>query len=454
MAGGRRLAGSALLAVLLMAGCSALAPDRPPPAAAPPTSQLRLPAARPAAPGPVLAALGLGSAEIVRLDPRTLRRLPGPRLRLPDNVAGYSFSDDRSTLVLGDNQLPTLYVVDATRLRLLGEVALGLEGSIAWLGWLGPRRLVAVSDTGSGTLDVALVDPAAGRALARHRLAGAVSGAVGGSGRAVLLLTPADSIGPARLAVVDASGAVRTVGLPGITAGFAPPAQEGSDAVGRQRGAGLAVDPAGGRAFVVTARAPVVEVDLASLRVTSKGPRRKASALRGLARWLLPPAEAKLVSGPLRQACWLGDGLLAVWGSDARVARNAAGELQGEEVPSGVRLLDARTWAARPLDGAATMAVYRDGRLLTFGGAWTEQGHAGTGLTVYGPGDHRPLHLLRDRVVLEAHANGTLAYVGLSEGGDQGETSAAVVSLTSGKVLARLADSLPYLLLGPGDTAC
>lgn len=41
--------------------------------------------------------------------------------------------------------------------------------------------------------------------------------------------------------------------------------------------------------------------------------------------WLVPPAEAKLVSGPIRSACWLGDGLLAVWGSEARVAADPAG---------------------------------------------------------------------------------------------------------------------------------
>jgi hypothetical protein len=119
-----------------------------------------------------------------------------------------------------------------------------------------------------------------------------------------------------------------------------------------------------------------------------------------------------------------------------------------------VRLIDTRRWTQAPLNGAASELAYRDGRLFAFGGAWTGQGQSGTGLTVYGPGDRRPLHLLGDRLVLEAHGSGPLAYVGLSDGGDQGESAAAVVDLDSGRVLARLQQSLPYLLLGPDSSAC
>jgi hypothetical protein len=332
MAGGRRtiarLVGAALLAVLLVAGCSALAPQAPEPTAAPTTAAPRLPAAPTKRPGPLLAGVGDTAGELVRLDPRSLRPLAGRRLRLPGNVAAYAYAPDRSTLALADNQRATLYLVDVARLWLLGEVPLPAASAPWWLGWLGPRRLAAVVDDGNGQVQLLLVDPAARRVLAARRLHGTLSGAAPGDGVAALLLTPAGTIGPASLAVADAGGTVRTVALPWIVAGFEPPAEEGPDAVGRQRVAALAVDAAGGRAFVVGAEMPLVTVDLASLRATARDLPSSGGVLRRLARWLLPPAEAKLLQGPSRQACWLGNGLLAVWGSDSRVVKDAAGRPQ------------------------------------------------------------------------------------------------------------------------------
>lgn len=133
-----------------------------------------------------------------------------------------------------------------------------------------------------------------------------------------------EGIGTARLAVADGHGRVRAVPLRAIAAGFKQPA-DWSDGAGEERQAGLAVDPAGDRAFAVAAGVPVAEVDLDDLGVTYRGLSRPASLLRRLAGWLVPPVEAKMVSGPLRSACWLGDGLLAVWGSDRRVVKDAAG---------------------------------------------------------------------------------------------------------------------------------
>src|SRR6266542_4343024 len=400
MAGGRRmawrLAGAAVLALLLLVGCSAWVPQAPRrtarPAGSPPATSaasVALPAVPAAgAPAPVLAIISDEPTVLARLDPRSLRPLPGRRVDLGEPVAGYGLSADRSTLVLGDNDQAVL------------------------------------------------------------------AGVVRLPGRLVVLLTPGGAIGPARLAVVDGRGAVRAVTLPGIAAGFTRPAVEGPDAVGRQWVAGLAVDAAGGRAFVVAADQPVAEVDLASLRVTNHAPRRPVGLLGRLAGWLTPPAQAKAVSGPARQACWLGGGLLAVAGFQARVRRDAGGQVQDEQVPAGVKLLEVRGWTVRLLDAHASQVSYRGGWLLTFGGAWSgaEQRWHGAGLGVWGPGGRRPLHLFGTRFVAEVHVNGDLAYVALPE--SDGDPTAAIVDLRTGRVLAEPPGLPPYLLLGEDDSTC
>lgn len=475
----RRLAVSGGLALLLVAGCAALAPDSSKKAVAPAgtattaataTAASGTPAALPSLPGgpaagsaggPVLAVVGDPGRLLVQLDPRSLRPLPGRRLVLADTVAGYAWSPDRATLVLGDNDQDALYLVDARRMRALGKVWLDAPSAPQWFGWLGPGRLLAVvdqplGDPGAepGDAAVVLVDPLARRVLHRQNLHSRVHAAVFLGDRAVLLTTPVDRIGTAGLAVVDDRGGVRTVPLRAISAGFEEPTEHTSDSVTERREAGLAVDRAGGRAFVVTAGAPVAEVDLATLRVAYHGLSQPASFLRRLARWFVPAAEAKLASGPLRSACWLGDGLLAVWGSDARVVRDASGQPGVEETPSGLKLVDTRRWTVRQVHPEATAVRWHGGRLLAFGVRWYEQERpGGIGLTIYGPGDRRPSRLFTNRPVHEVHVNGDLAYAA-SWANEFNKSEVAVVDLRSGRVLTTLRGAPPYLLLGEDRTAC
>ncbi len=450
----RRCSGAENLEVA--AGCAALAPDATRQAPAPagtatsaattpaasgtPLASLSLPPGPRAgsAGGPVLGIVGDQGRLLVQFDPRSLRPLPGWRLVLADTVAGYAWSPDRATLVLGDNDQDALYLVDARRMRALGKVWLPLGDPGAELG----------------DAAVVLVDPLARRVLHRQNLHSRVHAAVFLGDRAVLLTTPVDRIGTAGLAVVDDRGGVRTVPLRAISAGFEEPTEHTSDSVTERREAGLAVDRAGGRAFVVTAGAPVAEVDLATLRVAYHGLSQPASFLRRLARWFVPAAEAKLASGPLRSACWLGDGLLAVWGSDARVVRDASGQPGVEETPSGLKLVDTRRWTVRQVHPEATAVRWHGGRLLAFGVRWYEQERpGGIGLTIYGPGDRRPSRLFTNRPVHEVHVNGDLAYAA-SWANEFNKSEVAVVDLRSGRVLTTLRGAPPYLLLGEDRTAC
>jgi hypothetical protein len=128
--------------------------------------------------------------------------------------------------------------------------------------------------------------------------------------------------------------------------------------------------------------------------------------------------------------------------------------LSQEQRPSGLKLVDARSWTVRTLDPAATQASWQAGKLLAFGGTWDDeaQRERGAGLTIYGPEGRPPRHLLGTRAVLEAHLNGELVYAAVDSGGEQ--LGRVVVSLPSGRVLASSDAPLPYLLLGDRGPAC
>jgi hypothetical protein len=76
------------------------------------------------------------------------------------------------------------------------------------------------------------------------------------------------------------------------------------------------------------------------------------------------------------------------------------------------------------------------------------------GLTLFGPGDRRPLHLFGSRQVSWLQVSGGRAYVDLTPstdwwvGGDELATDreVAVVDLAGGRVLAQWRDRLPALL--------
>ena len=408
--------------------------------------------------GPVLGVIGYKPAVVARLDPRTLRPLPGPRLTLPYGVSGHLWSPDRERLVLGDLDDDALYVIDPVRLRRLATIRFGIvAASSQELVWLGPRRLAAVAGDPADGSTLVLADPVAGRVLSRRRLAPAGIRAFGAGDRLVLLHTPVEQMAAARLSVVDDRGRMRTVQLAGVRAGFQSPPDWGRPgAYGVMRDPALAVDPVGrppGRAFVIAGGDTIAEVDLATLQVTYRRLRQPASLLRRLAHWLVPPAEAKLVAGTWRSACWLGEETLAVWGGDNSVTGDSPATQRVHQRPSGIRLIDTRTWTIRPLDPAAPTGSWQAGRLLAFGGTWDDeaQRQRGVGGTLYRPGDRRPRHVLGNRAVDDAHLNGELLYASVDSGGEV--SGRMVVALRTGRVLSSSDEPLPYLLLDdPGRT--
>jgi hypothetical protein len=487
----RRAVTLAVGGLLVIAGCTGAGPSRGPdgpaasaPAGAPPSlpsapATSAAPAARSA--GPVLGVVwdgkeGAETAELTWLHPLTLRPRPGRRLALGDHGVGWAVAPDQSLALLaggGDSNDGRLLVVDPRRLRRLGAIRLRewWEWPFA-SSWVGRSRVVLAGSSlierpekDLSAVAVTVVDPLERRVRGQRKLAGQLLA----SGRLpdglVLLLGPPDGIAPTRLVVVDGRGRVRAAPLPGILAGFQEPSDWNSPTSSSRRAQpGLAVDPAGRRAFVVAAGAPVAEVDLATLGVAWHPLDERAGLGARLADWLLPAAEAKTVHGPVRLAAWLGDGLLAVWGHD-----DSRPEVHGPTVeqwrrPAGLQLIDTRTWTATTIDPRASGAVAAHGRLLSFGRLVGPPATPDTqtptvrgyGLTVFGPGDRRPVHLFGAQQVIWLQVNGDRAYVDLTATSDfftnpdpfARDRQVGVVDLASNRVVARWRGRLPQLLVG------
>ena len=438
-------------AVPLLVGC-ALGGGRDAPAGT--RAVVVPPAPPPAAPsrasGPLVGVLADEGGDsmtttLARLDPRTLRPLPGRRLELPGTSPLLAVAPDRSVAVLGD-EAGDLTVVDLAHLRRLGAVRALVpgDGVFGW-GWVGPSRLLLIGTAQQAATEVLAVDVPARRLVGRQRVDGVVQGYARLPSGLALLVTPANQIGRARLVLADQGAGLRTVPLAGIDAGFRQTdSADGSGPRIQQAVPGIAADPAGRRVYVVPAGGPVAEVDPAGPRVSYHRLGRPEGPLQRLARWWAPPAEAKIVSGPTRSALWLGDGRLAVTGWDG----SAGG--QHVEVPSGLKLVDTADWTVRQVERHASGAVLAGGRLLAFGTALGTGPHGanqGYGLTLYGPGDRQPVHRFGARQVSGVQADGGLAYVQLMDANTSNLEGYAVVDLRSGRVLHQRSGWAPELLL-------
>jgi hypothetical protein len=385
------------------------------------------------------------ATELARLDPRTLRPLPGGRLKLEGAWPMLAVAPDRSVAVLG-SEAGDLTVIDLVRLRRLGAVQTNLPGMAAFgWSWVGRSRLLLIDTSQPAATEVVAVDVSTRRVVRQQRLNGVVQGYARLPRGLGLLVTPANEIGRARLVVSDANAGLRTVTLAEINAGFKQfDDSDGSGPRMEQALPGMAADPTGRRVYVVPGNGPVAEVELASLAVTYHRLGRSASPWQRLARWWAPPAEAKVISGPSRSALWLGDGQLAVTGYDG----SAAGHHR--EIPSGLELINTTDWTVRRVDRHSSSALPAAGMLLAFGtafGTGPDGANQGYGLTLYGPGDRRPVHRFGAKQVSWIQANGHLAYIQLMDANLSDVEGHAVMDLRSGRLLHQGTGTVPELLV-------
>jgi hypothetical protein len=340
-----------------------------------------------------------GSLKLVRLDPNTLRPLVGRTVPLAREPLGWSFSPGRSRLVMGSTARgATLRFIELRRMRLLGGVTISRRGSGVATAGVGRARVLSVVVTpgccGAGDTIVAGVDAGRRRVLWRRRLGGSLQAGERVDGGLLLVLgPPGAALGPSRLVQVGAQGPSRSVALPEIISGTRParPATESWNP-------GLAVDRSGGRAFVVQAGAPVAEVDLRTFEVQSHPVQADAR-----------PADA--LTGPQREALWLGRGTLAITGSD--YAARAGGPIR--ERPAGLTLVDTHRWVAREIDARTDGAALVSGTLL----AWcfnSASRSPGSGLTGFSRTGARRFHILDRASVTGVQPLGRTALVGSLRG--------------------------------------
>lgn len=385
-------------------------------------------------------------------EPMALRMIPGRKAALGGHSGSWSFSGDRRFLALGSCGAagavsPGIRFVDARAMRVLGDLPLSqFRGCASALTWLRSDRLLAVVsvDTANES-ELRVVNPRT-RRVVRRSLLPARPAAVGRTRRELVLLLPSfGEFAPARLAVVDSEGATRIRAVERVLAGTIVD-ETTTDYRARTIQPGLAIDPDGRRAFLVPAAGPVAEIDLETLAV-SYHELDRPSLLGRLLQWLTPAVQAKAIEGPVREARWLGDGMLAVSGTDYSVeARD--GETRLVETPAGLSLIDTRSWTSRLLEPDASGFAVAPGLVIAQGGRWDtelERGF-GPGLHAFGLDGHERwrLHAGEYRWMDIAASVG---YV-YSDGG-----RADVVDLETGTVVARVVrDPFPQLLAGQSSS--
>jgi len=390
-------------------------------------------------------------ARLSQLDEGTLRPF-GPRSARIGFVGTWAL--DRSgghlaaiaTTLFANDSNQVVRFVDLRSRRLVRRT-IRLDGYAWALLWARPDRLVAVVSTCcDGRAAIETFDTGSRKLVSSHALDGGVGTLARSPDGLVVLETPSNAIGPSRLDAIAADGTVRSVALDRVIAGVTWPQDTSSDPLGTQREPALAVDPDGYRAFVVQPDGPAVEIALRTLAVSYHDLVAPRSLLRRFSDWFAPAAAAKGMNGPRRTAAWLGDGLLAVTGSDEHAVRKSDSSIAMSYDAAGLAIVDTRDWSIQRLDPGADTVTVADGVLLATGRrlAPGQDTPTGMGLAAYGADRSLRFRLFQGSSSWVLQALDGRAYV---ESGI-GQESIAVVDLASGAVLAQRPGPLAMPLLG------
>ncbi len=401
---------------------------------------------------------GRSQARLVRLDPKTLMIRPGRKLGLVGySVVGWSYSPDRHLLAVGNQDTGELTftpaqirIANARTLRSVRDVTFGFYGEVLSMHWLASDRLLAVirsaqrgENDATVVVDrIAVIDPSTGDVLAQRELEGRVI-ALARAKDALVLVLEGQRWGPVQLVVATAEGTFRSITLERIEAG----ARQTGDGVPRSDGAGVAVDREGGRAYAVAAGCPVAEVDLGTLAVAYHTTTQPVSLLGRLHDWLEPAAEAKgPLAGSWRYALWLGDGRLAVFGRDASPYQLGSG-LAGRERPSGLTVIDTRTWQAQLVDPRSSALVVARHALLSWGWGWDSgtQRAIATGVSIYDRTGVRRFHVLPGRAIYDVQVVGPRAFIAHPP-----NSRYSIVNLSTGRQVRTIRREMPQVLSGEG----
>lgn len=370
----------------------------------------------------------------------------GPRLRVGFADA-WAVAPEGRIAAISTHASETGTSQDSIRFVALGSLRLvprpvALHGAAWTLFWTSPDRLLTVVRDCCGATDetsIAVVDAGARRIVSRVALHGDALAATRAGDRLVVLVTPTNALGPARLAIADARGVVRTVGLDRIVAGRSWPQDHNAAMLGTQRVPALAAD--GEHVYVIQPDGPAAEISLDTLHVSyhELGP---ASLSARLSAWLQPSADAKGMNGTAWRGLMLGNGFVAVSGGEEHAVIEANTQRMWN-TPAGLVVVDVRDWTIRTIDRGADDVQAAGGLLLATGRTWSsnEQRSSGMGLAAYGTDTTLRYHLFQgDSAWVQQTWNGR-AYVVVD-----GKTS--VVELATGRVLEQRPNTTPWLLTG------
>jgi hypothetical protein len=354
-----------------------------------------------------------GNERLLLADPLTLRPRGASSLDLSGHGWPYAFNRDRSQVVFGRWQAPSLRLVDVRSLRLLRDVPLGSTRRVEMkaVTWL-DGQIVVLVEKPQRTLVLLRVDPAAGRVVASIPIGRWGADVATTGSRFVLLLAPIGRIGSARLAVVTVDR-IRTVQLAGIRAGWLKAGQGRPLTVVQP---GLAVSPSQPRAWVIGA-ARSAEIDLQTLAVRYRGERRQPAS-----------SQKEPVVGSSRDAKWLAPDTLVTAGWDS--ARDDRGKIVYEQ--TGLRLLETTGWTDRTIHSRALLSYVRRPHLLTM--APGEPGCDGPELAAYTLAGAEAYRVCEKQATGELEFAGRYARLGRIDG------RVAVVDLDTGVVVARMRD--------------
>jgi hypothetical protein len=293
------------------------------------------------------------ATRLVKLDPETLRPLPGRGLKLGDAATSGALGPDGRTYAVGGVNYGELILVDLLHLRRIARVRVqpprgGNDIEVDVVSWPRPHLLLALVGLAPGKYlnpqRLAIIDPLRHRVLRTVALHGTALGWVRGRhGRTAILTTRGPGrVAPARLVVVGPTGDVRNVTVSRISAGATAVRSVEID-----RFPGLTSD--GRHAFVVDAKL-IGAVDLATLGV------RYHATPELLALPPTPPFQpgsSGLYRAADRSAQWLGNGKLLVTGGDAAPARH--GYLERTTAREAA-IVDTRSWRlVRTFRGATSV---------------------------------------------------------------------------------------------------
>ena len=368
-----------------------------------------------------LAVVGIEGRTLAWVDPRTLKQLKRGTVKL-GNVVSPVLSPSGNRVAVGSKSLG-IRLVDPKRMKLMpASIARRSGWTVEPIAWPVYRRLFALEwNDASNRFTLAVADPISRKVLRRLAVDGYTNWTRTPTG-VVALGRLEEGIGPASLLVVDQDGGTRTVALERISAGGESSGTE-EEPDYRMASPALAVDLVARRAYVVGQSTLVADVDLSTLAISYRDTRR-------------PAAITKIVTGWHRQAVALGDGRLALAGSNYdRLRRD----------PAGLQLVDVQTGTMRNLEERASFALVASGRLLVAGdrsagdGTWT-----GMGLAAYTLDGDKLWHVLDGEPVSWVQTTGGYAYV---VGKESHPETVRVIDIADGSVRT-VRGQMPFFVTG------